>query len=374
MRKTLCVGSVQYNFNAVSSLYKSVKLWGLRALPAPEYIQTFQVENLFTPHRPTDGQRFVSILWSWNILFQSLRDSCSSRESHKSSLSQRSSQEDAIETLRRAESPEDHHVRHSGSLKQKYCHIVAPGGDLEKTSCKTQGILSRHQRNSEESNQKTSGAVNEEIKSVKTRSSGSYGAVICKHELVSSPEEKDSRSTSVSAYPTMSTMSQLEKIIAKESAEFKAKYENKQSEKMETIKRRQETARTGEVWAEVKGRTSSFGDSAISPAYRSLRSLTPEEDPDDSTSFHESFEKELMRRRRIRRRSASCSSRCCESEGCRLESRSTHSVTGASSRNSSSRSEKSSTRSSRSPSIEHIKQGQYILCGPNHKTILSNLV
>ena len=307
-----------------------------------------------------------------------MRDSCSSRESHKSSLSQRSSQEDAIESLRRPESPEDHHVRHSGSLKQKYCHILTPGGDLEKTTCKTQGILSRHQRQEEEPNQK----VTEEIKTVKTRTSGSYGGVVCKHDLVSSPEEKESRSQSVSVYPTMS---QLEKIIAKESAEFKAKYENKQSEKIETIKRRQDTARTGEVWAELKGRTSSFADSAISPAYRSLRSLTPEEDADDSTSFHESFEKELMRRRRIRRRSASCSSRCCESEHCRLESRSTHSVTGASSRNSSSRSEKSSTRSSRSPSIEHIKQGWYILLyflyetpqlsvQTNHKTILSNLV
>ena len=193
-------------------------------------------------------------------------------------------------------------------------------------------------------------------------------ASVCKHELPSSPEEKEGRGLGVAAYPTMS---QLEKIIAKESAEFKAKYESKQSEKIETIKRRQEVVREmgrTSVWAEMKGRTSSScGDSALSPAYRSVRSLTPEE-ADDSTSFHESFEKELLRRRR-RRRSASCSSRCCESEGCcRLDSgqsRSTQSVTGASSRNSSSRSEKSSTRSSRSASIEHIKQGQSVSVSPH---------
>ena len=282
-----------------------------------------------------------------------MRDSCSSRESHKSSLSQRSSQEDAIESIRRPETPEDHHVRHSGSLKAKHCHIRTPSGDVEKTSFKSPGILSRHQRTAEEPVQKSSVVlVSEDSGAGKTR--GSHGPLLCKHDLVSSPDEKESRGQTV--YPTMS---QLEKIIAKESAEFKAKYESKQTEKIETIKRRQEVTR-GEVWAELKAGTSSCAGSALSPAYRSLRSLTPE-DADDSTSFHESFEKELLRRRRIRRRSASCSSRCCESDQCcRLDSgqsRSTHSVTGASSRNSSSRSEKSSTRSSRSPSIEHIKQG-----------------
>lgn len=320
-----------------------------------------------------------------------MRDSGSSRESHKSSASQRSSQEDAIESLRLAETPEDQHVRHSGSLKQKYCHIRTPS-DVEKTSCKpsevvrpTQGILLsrsncegntlRNQKTSVTTNTTTTSTTTSDINSEERPAAKSVVcAAVCKHELPSSPEEKEGR-----GYPTMS---QLEKIIAKESAEFKAKYESKQSEKIETIKRRQEVVREmgrTTVWAELKGRTSSCGDSALSPAYRSVRSLTPEE-ADDSTSFHESFEKELLRRRRTRRRSASCSSRCCESEACcRLDSgqsRSTQSVTGASSRNSSSRSEKSSTRSSRSASIEHIKQGQSAptFCPQNHKTILSNLV
>ena len=295
-----------------------------------------------------------------------MRDSGSSRESHKSSVSQRSSQEDAIESLRMAtDTPEDQHVRHSGSLKQKYCHIRTPS-DVEKTSCKpsevvrpTQGILlsrtncegnlSRTQKSSVATSTSTTTATSD----INSEERPGPKVAVCKHELASSPEEK-------AVYPSMS---QLERIIAKESAEFKAKYESKQTEKIETIKRRQEVVREigrGGVWAELKGRTSSCGDSALSPAYRSVRSLTPEE-ADDSTSFHESFEKELLRRRRTRRRSASCSSRCCESEGCcRLDSgqsRSTQSVTGASSRNSSSRSEKSSTRSSRSASIEHIKQG-----------------
>ena len=324
-----------------------------------------------------------------------MRDSGSSRESHKSSVSQRSSQEDAIESLRMAETPEDQHVRHSGSLKQKYCHIRTPS-DVEKTSCKpsevvrpTQGILlsrtncegniSRTQKTSVATSSTTTTATSDINSEERPTSKSVVCAAVCKHELASSPEEKEGRGLGVAAYPTMS---QLEKIIAKESAEFKAKYESKQSEKIETIKRRQEVVREmgrASVWAELKGRTSSCGDSALSPAYRSVRSLTPEE-ADDSTSFHESFEKELLRRRRTRRRSASCSSRCCESEGCcRLDSgqsRSTQSVTGASSRNSSSRSEKSSTRSSRSASIEHIKQGlsHHFFCQQNHKTILSNLV
>jgi len=299
-----------------------------------------------------------------------MRDSGSSRESHKSSVSQRSSQEDAIESLRMTETPEDQHVRHSGSLKQKYCHIRTPS-DVEKASCKpTQGILltrtncegntMRSQKTSVTTTTTTTSTTTSDLNSEERQGPGLKSAV-CKHEVVaSSPEEKEGRGLGVTAYPTMS---QLEKIIAKESAEFKAKYESKQTEKIETIKRRGEVVREigrSNVWAELKGRTSSCGDSALSPAYRSVRSLTPDE-ADDSTSFHESFEKELLRRRRTRRRSASCSSRCCESEGCcRLDSgqsRSTQSVTGASSRNSSSRSEKSSTRSSRSASIEHIKQG-----------------
>ena len=312
-----------------------------------------------------------------------MRDSGSSRESHKSSASHRSSQEDAIESLRTAETPEDQHVRHSGSLKQKYCHIRTPS-DLEKTSCKPgevvrppQGILLsrsncegnmvRSQKTSVTTTTTTSTTTSDMNSEERPATRSVVSASVCKHELPSSPEEKEGRGLGVAAYPTMS---QLEKIIAKESAEFKAKYESKQSEKIETIKRRQEVVREmgrASVWAEMKGRTSSScGDSALSPAYRSVRSLTPEE-ADDSTSFHESFEKELLRRRRTRRRSASCSSRCCESEGCcRLDSgqsRSTQSVTGASSRNSSSRSEKSSTRSSRSASIEHIKQGQSV---PTH--------
>ena len=321
-----------------------------------------------------------------------MRDSGSSRESHKSSASQRSSQEDAIESLRLAETPEDPHVRHSGSLKQKYCHIRAPSAPSEPTEVvrPTQGILLsrsncegntlRNQKTSVTTTTTTTSTTTSDINSEERPAAKSVVcAAVCKHELPSSPEEKEGRGLGVTVYPTMS---QLEKIIAKESAEFKAKYESKQSEKIETIKRRQEVVREigrTTVWAELKGRTSSCGDSALSPAYRSVRSLTPEE-ADDSTSFHESFEKELLRRRRTRRRSASCSSRCCESEACcRLDSgqsRSTQSVTGASSRNSSSRSEKSSTRSSRSASIEHIKQGQstHIFCPQNHKTILSNLV
>lgn len=97
--------------------------------------------------------------------------------------------------------------------------------------------------------------------------------------------------------------------------------------------------------------------SRFSPPRLRNRSTTPDEE--DSTSFHETYEREMVRRRRGRRRSASFSSRCCgplDSHG-----HSTHSVAGlttsASSRNSSSRSEKSSTRSSRSPSLECVKQG-----------------
>ena len=109
----------------------------------------------------------------------------------------------------------------------------------------------------------------------------------------------------------------------------------------------------------------------VSPPRLRNRSTTPDEE--DSASFHETYEREMVRRRRGeeyslkcvsrqfpgRRRSASFSSRCC---GPLDSGHSTHSATGASSRNSSSRSEKSSTRSSRSPSLECVKQGEPFYC------------
>ena len=215
-----------------------------------------------------------------------------------------------------------------------------------------------------------------ESRTPKSRGSGSFvgsGTTtedlrLCKHELVSSsPEEKRDKRSSGASIPSLSRIEKvLGKDVSDEPIDFRALRQDIRQLEKETIRRRQEIVRPTpnggqEIWAELKsGVLSSGGDSVLSPApaYRSLRSLTPE-DADDS--FHETFEKELVRRRR-RRRSASCSSRCCESERCCRgldsgQSRSTHSVTGASSRNSSSRSEKSSTRSSRSPSIEQMKQG-----------------
>lgn len=283
------------------------------------------------------------------------RDSCSSRDSHKSgsasavsaAVSRRSSvQEEAAPKLR------------LGSRQEG-------GGRAEARS---------QQELSSETDSRTP----------KSRGSGSFvgsGAAeelrLFKHDLVSSsPEEKDKRSVNI--YPSMSRIEKvLGKDVSDEPIDFRALRQDIRQLERETIRRRQEIVRPnggGEVWAELKGGILSSGrESALSPApalgYRSLRSLTPE-DGDDSTSFHESFEKDLVRRRR-RRRSASCSSgRCCETprpvSGAgqsrrgldSAQSRSTHSVTGASSRNSSSRSEKSSTRSSRSPSIEHLKQGR----------------
>ena len=354
-----------------------------------------------------------------------MRDSCSSRESHKSSLSQRSSADDAVvvetrdttsrrpdldtpdtcpPTVRLSQSREAGHVSGS-SLKQKYSHVRTPSSDradkfgtikhvdngrssgplssrghsidvVSSRGHSTDMISSRGHSTSHKSGEEFS---SEESRTPKSRGSGSFigsgsGTTdelrLCKHELVSSsPEDRDrdreKRSSNI--YPSMSRIEKvLGKDVSDEPVDFRALRQDIRQLEKETIRRRQEIVRPnngGEIWAELKGGVlSSGGDSVLSPApaYRSLRSLTPD-DADDSTSFHESFEKELIRRRRTRRRSASCSSRCCESDQCcRLDSgqsRSTHSVTGASSRNSSSRSEKSSTRSSRSPSIEKIKQG-----------------
>ena len=156
-------------------------------------------------------------------------------------------------------------------------------------------------------------------------------------------------------------MARIEKVlgddVGDDPIDFAALRNDIRQLEKDTIRRRQEFVKpkSNEIWADLKaGALSSGGDSLVSPApaYTSVRSLTPE-DADESTSFHESFEKDFRRRRRTRQRSASCSSRCCDDQCCRIDScqsHSTHSVTG------SSRSEKSSTRSSRSPSIEHIKQ------------------
>lgn len=379
-----------------------------------------------------------------------MRDSCSSRESHKSSLSQRSSADDAVvvETRETRDPTSRRHVstysstddaimetremtsrRHvstyssaddavmvetreptsrrpdldtpdtcpptvrmsqsresqpgHGALKQKYCHVRTPSGDktdkfgtikhVDNGRTSSGAISSRGHSTSHKSGEEFS---SEESRTPKSRGSGSFigsgsGTTdelrLCKHELISSsPEDRDREKRSSNIYPSMSRIEKvLGKDVSDEPVDFRALRQDIRQLEKETIRRRQEIVRPngGEIWAELKGGVlSSGGDSVLSPApaYRSLRSLTPD-DADDSTSFHESFEKELIRRRRTRRRSASCSSRCCESDQCcRLDSgqsRSTHSVTGASSRNSSSRSEKSSTRSSRSPSIEKIKQG-----------------
>ena len=308
-------------------------------------------------------------------LLQSVRDSCSSRESHKSSVSQRSSQEEgAQDIIRRSETPDDR--RRSGSLKQKiHCHTRTPSGEQEKFGSKSldsgrasQSHGSRSQRSGEEIN-------SEESRTPKSRGSGSYTASedlrFCKHETGGSPDEKEKKH--VSLYPLSRLSSQGRDLRDPDDWGDSREKHERHTDK-DTIKRRhQEVTRPNgaEIWAndrtELRGTIApSRADSGVSPPHRSLRSITPE-DGDDSTSFHETFERELSRHRRSRRRSASCSSRCCESQGqgrCgRLDSgHSTHSVTGASSRNSSSRSEKSSTRSersSRSPSIEYIKQGQY---------------
>jgi hypothetical protein len=314
---------------------------------------------------------------------QSVRDSCSSRESHKSSVSQRSSQEEAAQdTIRRSETPEDR--RRSGSLKQKiHCHTRTPSGEQEKFGSKSldsgrasQSHGSRSHRSGEEIN-------SEESRTPKSRGSGSFAASedlrFCKHETSGSPDDKEKKH--VSLYPLSRLSSQGRDLHDPDDwGDSRDKHERHTDK--DTIKRRhQEVVRPNgaEIWSsdrtelrgtelrgtELRGTTApSRADSGVSPPHRSLRSITPD-DGDDSTSFHETFERELTRNRRSRRRSASCSSRCCESHGqgrCgRLDSgHSTHSVTGASSRNSSSRSEKSSTRSersSRSPSIEYIKQG-----------------
>ena len=306
-------------------------------------------------------------------MFQNLRDSCSSRESAKSSsqLSRRSSH-DAVMLDTSA---------HASSLKKYGLHART----LERTpSSDTQGgrqqprettVVARiHSHKSTE----TEFSSETGSRTPKSRGSGSFvgsGTTtedlrLCKHELTgSSPEEKrDNKRSSGTSIPSLSRIEKvLGKDVSDEPIDFRALRQDIRQLEKETIRRRQEIVRPApnggqEIWAELKssGVLSSGGDSVLSPApaYRSLRSLTPE-DADDS--FHETFEKELVRRRR-RRRSASCSSRCCESERCCRgldsgQSRSTHSVTGASSRNSSSRSEKSSTRSSRSPSIEQMKQG-----------------
>ena len=178
--------------------------------------------------------------------------------------------------------------------------------------------------------------------------------------LKNSSVEKERRSNTV--FPSMA---RIEKVLGNDDGDdpidFAALRNDIRQLEKDTIRRRKEFVKpkNNEIWTDFKPTTlSSGGDSLVSPApaYTSLRSLTPE-DADESTSFHESFEKDFRRRRRTRQRSASCSSRCCGSDQCcridSCQSHSTHSVTG------SSRSEKSSTRSSRSPSIEHIKQGQY---------------
>eukprot|EP00090_Calanus_glacialis_P025880 TRINITY_DN40615_c0_g1_i1.p1 TRINITY_DN40615_c0_g1~~TRINITY_DN40615_c0_g1_i1.p1 ORF type:complete len:605 (-),score=107.43 TRINITY_DN40615_c0_g1_i1:689-2503(-) len=308
----------------------------------------------------------------------SVRDSCSSRESHKSSVSQRSSQEEAAQdTIRRSETPEDR--RRSGSLKQKiHCHTRTPSGEQEKFGSKSldsgrasQSHGSRSHRSGEEIN-------SEESRTPKSRGSGSFAASedlrFCKHESSGSPDDKEKKH--VSLYPLSRLSSQGRDLHDPDDwGDSRDKHERHTDK--DTIKRRHQevvrpngaeilsTDRTELRGTELRGTTGpSRADSGVSPPHRSLRSITPD-DGDDSTSFHETFERELTRNRRSRRRSASCSSRCCESHGqgrCgRLDSgHSTHSVTGASSRNSSSRSEKSSTRSersSRSPSIEYIKQG-----------------
>ena len=164
------------------------------------------------------------------------------------------------------------------------------------------------------------------------RSSGSSfpgnGNRISERVTAHAQHEESRNSDGVSSGSSLPSMSRIEKVLGKdmsdEPIDFRALRQDIRQLEKETIRRRQEIVRSqgdcqeivrpngaSESWAEVKsGGLSSGGDSGLSPApaYRSLRSLTPE-DADDS--FHESFEKELIRRRR-RRRSASCSSRCCQ--------------------------------------------------------------
>ena len=334
-----------------------------------------------------------------------MRESCSSKESHKSSVSlshvsQRSSAEESAPVV--VTSSAGHHVTsaaghlhqtaecpshtqitvtlsqpNTGTMKPKYGHARTPSSDKEKIdngriSSAISSRFNKHKPSEEFSS--------EESRTPKSRGSGSFvssGIVederLCKLDGMvtscSSPDEKDKRSPNI--YPSVSRIERvLGKDVSDEPIDFRALRQDIRQLEKETIRRRQEISKPGvDMWSsqnKVGSGISSGFNSGMSPAlaYRSLRSLTPD-DGDDSTSFHESFEKELIHRRRRRQRSASCSSRCCESDQCcRLDScqsRSTHSVTGASSRNSSSRSDKSSTRSSRSPSIELIKQGKTYL-------------
>ena len=109
----------------------------------------------------------------------------------------------------------------------------------------------------------------------------------------------DNRSSNI--YPSISRIERvLGKDVSDEPIDFRAlRHDIRQLEK-ETIRRRQEIEISrpvvGDVWPELKtttgpytsGRNSTMSQSL---AYRSLRSLTPDDVDDDSTSFHESFEK-----------------------------------------------------------------------------------
>jgi len=294
------------------------------------------------------------------------RDSCSSRESHKSSsaLSQRSSQDDVVvESSRRPGTPDNtprltqsqpstlkyHRQReHRKVTLEKEIPSKGHHKEIEKAEVYSKNITKENS--------------SEELKSSKIRTSGPVMSGTVEDLRLNKLDKINNSDRDKS--PIYPSMSRIEKVLSNDISDdpidFSALRKDIRQLEKDTIRRRQEfiKPKEGEVWTDFKsGLLSSGGDSAISPttaAYRSLRSLTPEE-ADESTSFHESFEKEYRRRRRVRQRSASCSSRCCENEHCcRLDScpsRSTQSVTG------SSRSEKSSTRSSRSPSIEQIKQG-----------------
>ena len=291
-----------------------------------------------------------------------IRNSYSSYESHKSSVSRRSSEEENNDSGCRSDS-----TRRQEPGKQTSSHTRTPSSERQFESL-SEGCSKEE---SSEGNQCRYQCCPSRHKAAIVLRKPAAGGTSTREPVASEDSRSCRHSSTASAEEDKKDKATGKNNVFSDEADSPKEWKTFRDKDYHKIRNVEKISFNGaQIWRERgqnRGRLYSGTDSGVSPPRRSLRSLTPD---DDSISFHESMGRELDRRRRSRRRSASCSSRCREpaeegeAEGRRKtrlgsanSANSNHSITGASSRNSSSKSEKSSSRSSRSPSLEFNKKG-----------------
>jgi hypothetical protein len=314
-------------------------------------------------------------------IFQETRNSYSSHDSHKSSLSQRSSEEENNETTvyrhppngRREHKVKSHtlsYTRTPSSERQfeSYSEACSKEGSSDGYICRYSGcMVSSSSRADTDSRLTHHSSLKSKTPRGSRESHVSEDSRSLRHSSTGSAEE-EKRPLPLPPPPCRSSTTSGKNSVFSDDVESPKEWKtfrDKDSKKLRSV----ETVHSNgaHVYRSSKGRTVLTRDTAASLPRRTLRSITPD---NESISFHDSIGREVSKRRRARRRSASVSSRCeeteCERDGRqrnfskRLDfAQSNQSIHATSSRNSSSKSEKSSSRSSRSPSVEIVRKGNF---------------